>query len=325
MLLDMDFQSDSSPAEPTPDSSQPRVTPVRFDDMMGSLPQTRPAPRPLERQPNPSTTPPVRDVLGSLPTTRPAGPVEHQPTTIPMGPIQMQIPPKKKNQLLRPLIGVLILIVVVIVTGYLTYSWQHGKISSLDNQITLFNKTVSNQTQQITLFQETVPNLVPGASAYTGWTNYSLKFEKLAFQYPKIWKLADTSANGSDNVSITSPNNFVITINTGTAATTLSANSLKLIGFTPVNFVGKFGYFDFVSTANDGLVEEALLSQSPINVVQPFASKASGKHPGTPGTFTLIAGYSGTGSNTAESQTLANASKDASYQVAQLLIDSKAY
>jgi hypothetical protein len=251
---------------------------------------------------------------------------QHQPTTSP-SPIQTQAPsPQKiKKTWLLPLIGAAVAIIVIILTGYLTYSWQHEKIVVADNQEVILNKHISDQQQQIILLQETVPTLVPSESSYAGWTNYSLKYEKLSFQYPKSWKLSDTSANGSDNVSVTSLNNFVITINTGAIAATNTANPLKLIGFRPIDFAGKFAYFDFVSTANDGLVEEATLSQSPTNALQNFASKAAGEHPGTPGSFGVTAGYSSVGSNIGESQTLVNASKDASYQTAELLIESMTY
>jgi hypothetical protein len=251
---------------------------------------------------------------------------QHQPTAS-LSPIQTQAPhlQKIKKTWLLPLIGAAVAIIVIILTGYLTYSWQHKKIVVSDNQAAILNKHISDQQQQIILLQETVPTLVPSESSYAGWTSYSLKHEKLSFQYPKSWKLNDTSANGSDNVSVTSLNNFVITINTGAVAATSTANPLKLIGFMPIDFAGKFAYFDFVSTANDGLVEEGTLSQSPTNALQTFASKAAGEHPGTPGSFGVTAGYSSVGSNVGESQTLVNASKDANYQTAELLIQSMAY
>jgi hypothetical protein len=80
-----------------------------------------------------------------------------------------------------------------------------------------------------------------------------------------------------------------------------------------------------VSTANDGLVEEGTLSQSPTNAIEPFQSKAVGEHPGTPGDFNVVAAYSSSGDNTGESESLTNTNKDASYQTAELLIDSMAY
>jgi len=292
----MDFQRDVITPNTAPQQPQHRPAPVAFDDMMGSLPPTRPVQRP----------------------------VAQQPVALPTVPIQMQPPKKTQNRWLRPLINSGVAIILIILTAYLTYSWQHKKVISLDNQAVVFNKNISNQQQQIALLQETVPTLVPAASSYTGWTSYTLKNEKLNFQYPKSWKLVDSSASGSDKVSITSLNNFVITLNTG-AASTLSTNSPKIVGFSSINFVGKFGYFDFSSTANDGLVEEATLSQSPTNALQTFPSKAAGIHPGAAGSFSVTAGYNSSGSNTGESQTLVNAEKDASYQTAELLIDSMAY
>jgi hypothetical protein len=324
----MDFHRDDviTPSNNS-EQSQARPAAVPFDDMMGSLPPTRPMPRPAERQP-------INDMMGSLPPTRPImGSVEQQPGVLPT-PIQtqprsLQKPKNKRLQRLPswllPVVGGVIAVIAIVLSGYLSYSSQHKKVVSLDGQVLIFNQHISDQQHQITLLQETVPTLSPNAASYTGWTSHTLKYEGATFQYPKSWTLSDTSANGSDVVSITSLNNFVITINTGAAVPPASTTAPNIIGFTPINFGGKFGYFDFSSTADDGAVEEATLSQSPSNALKTFPSKAVGEHPGTPGNFTITAGYSSSGSNTGESQTLVNADKDASYQTAELLIDSMTY
>jgi hypothetical protein len=321
----MDFHRDDviTPSN-RPEQPQPRPATVPFDDMMGSLPPTRPMPRPLDHQP-------INDMMGSLPPTRPIpGSVDQQPGVLP-APLQTQPRSPKKtrrkwlNSWLIPVGGVIIAIIVIVLSSYLAYSSQHKKVVSLNNQIVIFNQHISDQQQQITLLQETVPTLSPNTSSYIGWTSHTLKYEGLTFQYPKSWTLSDTSSNGSDTVSITSLNNFVITINTGATLPPATATTPNIIGFTPINFAGKFGYFDFASTANDGAVEEATLSQSPTNPLKTFPSKAVGEHPGTPGSFSITAGYSSTGSNTGESQTLVNADKDASYQTTELLIDSMTY
>jgi len=321
----MDFHRDdvTTPGN-RPEQLQHRPAAVPFDDMMGSLPPTRPAPRPLEQRP-------INDMMGSLPPTRQMpGSVDQQPGVLP-APVQTQprSPQKQKIKWLSPWLlavgGGVIAVIAIVLSGYLTYSSQHKKVVALNNQIVIFNQHISDQQQQITLLQETVPTLSPDASSYTGWVSHTLKYEGLTFQYPKSWALSDTSANGSDAVNITSLNNFVITINTGVTIPPSSATAPNIIGFTPINFGGKFGYFDFVSTADDGAVEEATLSQSPTNALKTFPSKAVGEHPGTPGSFSITAGYSSSGSNTGESQTLVNADKDASYQTAELLIDSMTY
>lgn len=321
----MDFHRDDviSPSN-HPEQHQPRPATVPFDDMMGSLPPTRPVPRPFEHQP-------INDMMGSLPPTRPiARSVDQQPGVLP-APVQTQ--PRTSQKIKRKWLGSwlifagvgVVAIIAIVLSGYFAYSSQHKKVVSLNNQIVIFNQHISDQQQQITLLQETVPTLSPNESSYAGWTSHTLKYEGLTFQYPKSWKLSDTSSNGSDNVSITSLNNFVITINTGATLPPASSTAPNIIGFTPINFTGRFGYFDFSSTANDGAVEEATLSTSPTNALKTFQSKAVGEHPGTPGTFSFTAGYSSSGSNTGESQTLVNADKDASYQTAELLIDSMTY
>jgi hypothetical protein len=331
MLLDMDFNRDIT--TPNSASEQPHIrpAPVPFDDMMGSLPPTRPIPQPapLPLQPDTLAPAPVRpaapvdEMIGTLP---PARPISFQPVT---PPVSSHAPKTKrgllKNRWVIPSASVLLALVAIGLTGYLAYSGQHKKVVSLDGQIVVFNQHISDQQGQITLLQETVPTLTPSATSYNGWTTYTLKYENLTFKYPKNWKLVDTSTNGSDNVSITSLNNFVITINTGAAIPAVAGNSSNIIGITPIDFVGKFAYFDFVSTANDGLVEEGILSQSPTTALQPFASKAVGEHPGTPGDFNVVAAYSSTGDNSSVSESLANTIKDSSYQTAELLIDSMSY
>jgi len=296
--------------------------------MMGSLPPTRPTLPTLEQKPDILVSAPIRpvapidDMMESLP---PARPVSHQPTAL-SSHLHMPRSPKKLNY--KWIIaggGAVVVVVAVALIGYSAYSSQHKKIVGLDKDILVFNQHISNYQQQVTLLQETVPTLTPSATSYNGWTTYSLKYENLTFKYPKSWALKDISTNGSDNVSITSLNNFVITINTGATLPVVAGNSSKIIGVTPIDFGGKFGYFDFVSTANDGLVEEATLSQSPTNALEPFASKAVGEHPGTPGAFNVVAAYSSSGDNTGESESLTNTNKDASYQTAELLIDSMAY
>jgi hypothetical protein len=263
-------------------------------------------------------------MMGSLPPV-PTKPISYQPVTPPTAHTPKAKRGILKNKWVIPVASVLVALIAIGLTGYLTYSSQHKKVVNLDGQIVVFNQHISDQQEQITLLQETVPTLTPTSTAYSGWTTYTLKYENLTFKYPKTWKLVDTSTNGSDNVSITSLNNFVITINTGAALPAIAGNSSKIVGVTPIDFAGKFGYFDFVSTANDGLVEEATLSQSPTNALQPFSSKAVGEHPGTPGDFNVVAAYSSSGANSAVSESLTNTNKDASYQTAELLIDSMAY
>jgi len=274
-------------------------------------------------QPAMHTPAPLGGIMDSLPTR----PITQSSDEISRSPINM--PPRKEKRKaiawLLPAIGGVVALIAIILTGYLSYSHEHKQVVGLDNQVVEFNKHISDQQGQITLLQETVPTLTPSSTSYQGWTNYSLKYEKLSFQYPKSWKLVDTSANGSDNVSITSLNNFVITINTGVVATSSPTVPLKIIGVTPIDFAGKFAYFDLVSTANDGLVEEATLSQSPTNPLQEFSSKAVGQHPGTSSNFVVTAAYSSSGDNTGVNESLVNANKDASYQSAELLIDSMAY
>jgi len=322
----MDFNRDISAPKPSSEQPHNRPAPVPFDDMMGSLPPTRPTLPVIEPKSDiaspvtHSSAAPVDDMFGSLP---PARPDRYQPTT---PTVHTQKVSKKLNyKWLLPIVGGAVLIIVVGLIGYSAYSSEHKKVAGLDNQILIFNKHISDYQGQVTLLQETVPTLTPSAVSYNGWTTYSLKYEGLTFKYPKSWTLKDTSTNGSDNVSITSLNNFVITINTGAALPPIAGNSSKIIGVTPIDFTGKFGYFDFVSTANDGLVEEAALSQSPTNALQPFGSKAVGEHPGTPGVLNVVAAYSSSGDNTGESESLINTNKDASYQTAELLIDSMAY
>jgi hypothetical protein len=307
----MDFQSDNdAPSRSAPENqpipapahpvskpmSTPVSTPAPFDDMFSSLPSTRPIQRPTE-----SDRPVINPAI--TPTARPQ---------------------KPKKAWLKPAIWGTAVVIVAAITGYLTYSSQHSKVVNQYAQIVAFNKTISTQLQQITLLQETVPTLVPIASSYNNWTSYTLKNEKAAFQYPKTWKLVDSSTKNSDDVSVTSPNNFVITITTGSIAPTSVPSSAKLIGYAPINFTGKFGYFDFVSTANDGLVEEAMLSQAALNYHSSFPSVTQGQNSSTTGNFNVTAGYSSV-NGTGESQTIANADKDASYQSAQLLIESIEY
>jgi len=333
MLLDMDFNRDTN--NPNPDSEQPhtRPAPVPFDDMMGSLPPTRPTPQPAPVAPQPDIFAPepvtpvrpaavVDDMVGSLP---PARPISFQPTPPPAQSRPSKGPKMLKNKWVIRSASALLVVIVIILTGYLAYSGQHKKVVNLEGQIVVFNQHISDQQGQITLLQETVPTVTPSSTSYNGWTNYTLKYENLTFKYPKNWKLVDTSTNGSDNVSITSPNNFVITINTGAALPPVSGNSSNIIGVTPIDFASKFGYFDFVSTANDNLVEEGTLSESPTTALQPFPSKAVGEHPGTPGDFNVVAAYSSSGDNSGESESLANTIKDASYQTTELLIDSMSY
>ncbi len=335
MLLCMDFKRDVTP--PTTDSGQPhsRPAPVPFDDMMGSLPPTRPMfqapeqrPEPMPQAPVP-TPAPLDDIMGSLPPTRPLNYVPQEPTQTPvnMSPATQKKAKKGlgflRNRWVLPSIIGVVAVIAIILAGYLSYSHEHKQVVGLDNQVVIFNKHISDQQGEITLLEETVPTLTPSATSYEGWTNYTLKYEKLSFMYPKTWKLVDTSANGSDNVSITSLNNFVITINSGVTVSN-PATPVKVIGITPVDFAGKFAYFDLASTANDGLVEEATLSKSPTNALDDFPSKAVGSGSGATN-FSLTAAYSSSGDNTGESESLINATKDASFQTAELLIDSMSY
>jgi hypothetical protein len=328
MLLYMDFNRDVSTSSHGSEQPHTRPAPVPFDDMMGSLPPTRPTLPVVEQKPDilvsAPITPvaPIDDMMGSLP---PARPISHQPTTL-SPPAHTPKTSKKLNyKWISAGAGAVVVVVAVGLSGYFAYSSQHKKVANLNSQILIFNQHISDQQQQITLLEETVPTLTPSATSYNGWTTYTLKYENLTFKYPKSWTLKDTSTNGSDNVSITSLNNFVITINTGAAIPKVAGNSANIIGVTPIDFASKFGYFNFVSTANDGLVEEGTLSQSPTNAIEPFQSKAVGEHPGTPGDFNVVAAYSSSGDNTGESESLTNTNKDASYQTAELLIDSMAY
>jgi hypothetical protein len=146
-----------------------------------------------------------------------------------------------------------------------------------------------------------VPIIVPT----TGWNTYTLKYEKIKFQYPSNWKLTDISGSvnnetdskgqliytpGSDLVTLTSDDSLELSIVT---ATSVSADGLgtKVISSSPVELLGSNLYLDFVSNSSPYTsANAAYVSTSPTSFLDFPASKNITLGPGSNASASVTSG-----------------------------------
>lgn len=233
--------------------------------------------------------------------------------------------PKKSAK--KPVLVTLLVIILLAGAAYGVYYWQHQKVSNEDTQVKTLqaqiinlNVQVGNLNKQIKALKVTTSTNSTTKNSYVGWDSYTLKNEKATFKYPSTWKLTDTSTTTSDDVSLAGPSNFQMTIETVSAAHTTPATTTQILGSTPVTFLTKNGYIDYLSTNNDAKVEQIYLSQSATNYLDSFASKSGGSTATTGGNFNINAQYT-----TKTGETLIAAKADANYNDAIGVIESMTY
>jgi hypothetical protein len=185
-----------------------------------------------------------------------------------------------------------VLAVVVISTAALAlHDSQQSKKDSGQSNINL-TVVVSPRPTPSSSAVPKVAAIVPT----TGWNTYTLKYEKIKFQYPSTWKLTDISGSinnetdskgaliytpGSDLVTLTSDDGLELSIVT---ATTASADGpgIKVISSSPVQLLGSNLYLNYISNASPyASANAAYVSTSPSSYSDFPASKNITLGPGS--------------------------------------------
>jgi hypothetical protein len=161
------------------------------------------------------------------------------------------------------------------------------------------------------------------ADPYADFKSYTLKYEKLSFKYPSAWTLKDTSVGNADELTLSGPDDFKMVISSAVPSHSSTDKTLPVVGAKLITFAGQSAYLDFVSTKNDKLVEAVTLSKSSNTTLDTFASKAIGKNKTAKGNLVVTASY--TGLTPPKGASLTEATADANYKNAQLVIESMAY
>jgi len=166
--------------------------------------------------------------------------------------------------------GIEILMVVVIVAligavGYMVYKNKHQPTK------------VVTVTKTATKTPTPVANVPTVANPYSGWKEYTLKYEKLSFQYPSIWTIQDSSGSqglspNTDSVTLTAADGFNVSIDDGWDG---SGDNLQIDtnNTVPIKFIGGSDYLVFLhpkivggpANPNQNSLVSAILMTNPSN------------------------------------------------------------
>jgi hypothetical protein len=128
--------------------------------------------------------------------------------------------------------------------------------------------------------------------------NFTTKYEVLSFEYPATFTLTDgTKANpdgptpGTDVVTLTSPNGFYTTIQTGLYGVGGGCEKCKVLKSDPVTVLGKQYYINYVSSDGGPTVDYLVIGDTPTGIIT-FLKGKNVTVDGTPTLISVRAGYS---------------------------------
>jgi hypothetical protein len=139
--------------------------------------------------------------------------------------------------------GLLIVLVVAVICfgGYYVWHTQHKSKTA---------KTTATSVKPTTPAKASTTTPKQPASPYAGWKSYTIKYEKLTFQYPAAWTLQDSSATqgltpNADSITLTASDGFQVSIDDGWdgGGDPLDVDVNNKI---PVTFVGNADYLVFL-------------------------------------------------------------------------------
>lgn len=211
--------------------------------------------------------------------------------------------------------AVLILVIVALVvgTGIYVYHAKHNADKTLNAASSASSTTASTKT-------------TTKSSPYAGWKTYTLKKEKLSFQYPASWQLKDTSDSENDNVTLTGTNGFVMTIGAGAAVSAVNVGSGPIGQATVVTFAGRTAYLDDIITggAKTRPVYEITMSRTASAASDFFATKNIAFNAANSRILVKM-DYWGANDDTSRTEPLSYVQNDVNFKNAKLVVDSMSY
>lgn len=192
---------------------------------------------------------------------------------------------------------VLAIVVIIGVVGWMLYK-GHNKASS--TAFTVSTKTTNGVS----------------SNPYAGWRTYTLKDERVTFQYPSTWKLTDDSTTSNDAIYLSDSNNISMTISDINQSTGVIP-PVTVQYAAPVSFLGHNAYLDYYSSDlnNVNTIDTAILASSPTNI---YATPFSTKNLTPPGSFVINA-------SSDNAMSLAAIKNNIDYNDVKLIVESMHY
>lgn len=173
---------------------------------------------------------------------------EHNPddTVIKASPEPSQPETHKNN---KSIVYALIIVIILALVGIGTTWYLMNKNSQQQK---------ADNAKQIQKIQDELDKAKKATAYNLPTKTYTTKYEKITFSYPENWTLVDTSvegdqtrASGSDNISITSPDKFRITINTGMDGVGGCCGG-SVAYSEPLTILGKNYYINYINYTDEG-------------------------------------------------------------------------
>lgn len=229
------------------------------------------------------------------------------------------------------LIEILLIVIIIALIVFLGWFVYHSKQTA--------DKTLTSATAATSAIKNG-PKTSPTTSAvnpYAGWKTYTLPVEKLSLQYPSDWTVANTAPTATqDDTILTASDGFTVNIADGESNGGDAILEAPTTTAVPVTFAGQADYLVFLygrgSTgqgSSDGMIASAVLQtstneQGGPNGEYPWPTDKYAVGPNDT-TGAVNAMYMLIGCGFKSQLTLQQASNNADFKTAQLIIKSMHY